>query len=368
LSATISRNWAVLLFYGYLLVTVLWADSSLVSFKRWFKDFGNVIVALVILTERNPQQAVRAVFVRCAYILLPLSVIFIRYFPELGRRYSRSGNLEITGVTTQKNSLGILVLICGLVLVWEWFERSKATRARQSRMERYLPLGLFAIGAYLLHLCDSKTSIVCLGVGLGVLASIKIPVLRKRVGALGLYILLAGAAFYVLDSIFGLRDNLIAGLGRDATLTGRTDVWRELLALKTDPIFGIGFCSLWSDKFYLEKLPYWVGASAHNGYLEMFIDGGMIAIFFLVIMLTAVGLRHNRQLSQGSNYALFRFAILLSIIIGDFAESHFGRMGPLWFTFLLTAIEAPMLRSAAPVRNFEDDFGVNHREPVFQPI
>jgi O-antigen ligase len=107
--------------------------------------------------------------------------------------------------------------------------------------ERYLPLGLFAIGAYLLHLCDSKTSIVCLGVGLGVLASIKVPVLRKRVGALGLYILLAGAAFYVLDSIFGLRDNLIAGLGRDATLTGRTDVWRELLALKTDPIFGIGF-------------------------------------------------------------------------------------------------------------------------------
>jgi hypothetical protein len=47
----------------------------------------------------------------------------------------------------------------------------------------------------------------------------------------------------------------------------------------------------------------------------MFIDGGMIAIFFLVIMLTAVGLRHNRQLSQGSNYALFRFAILLSIIM-----------------------------------------------------
>jgi hypothetical protein len=40
LSATISRNWAVLLFYGYLLLTVLWADSSLVSFKRWLRILG----------------------------------------------------------------------------------------------------------------------------------------------------------------------------------------------------------------------------------------------------------------------------------------------------------------------------------------
>ena len=101
-SFVISKNWPVFLFYAYLLITVLWAESSIVSFKRWVKDFGNIFVVLVILTEVNPQQAFRAVFVRCAYLLIPLSIVLIRYFPSLGRTYSRSGGMEATGVTSSE--------------------------------------------------------------------------------------------------------------------------------------------------------------------------------------------------------------------------------------------------------------------------
>ena len=39
-------TWPVFLFYGYLLLTVLWAESPVVSFKRWFKDFGNILLLL----------------------------------------------------------------------------------------------------------------------------------------------------------------------------------------------------------------------------------------------------------------------------------------------------------------------------------
>ena len=103
-----------------------WAEASGVSFKRWFKDFGNIVVALVILTEVDPPRALRAVFLRCAYLLLPLSIVYIRYFPDLGRRYNiHSGDMEAIGVTFQKNSLGALVLICSLVIIWEWIEHSK---------------------------------------------------------------------------------------------------------------------------------------------------------------------------------------------------------------------------------------------------
>ena len=77
----IAKNWPIVLFYSFLLVSVIWANSPFVSFKRWFKETGNILVALVILTEVNPLQAFRAVFIRCAYVLIPLSLIFIRYFP-----------------------------------------------------------------------------------------------------------------------------------------------------------------------------------------------------------------------------------------------------------------------------------------------
>lgn len=50
----ISRNLPLLLFYGFLLVSVLWANSPYSSFKRWFKESGNILVALVILTDPRP--------------------------------------------------------------------------------------------------------------------------------------------------------------------------------------------------------------------------------------------------------------------------------------------------------------------------
>ena len=77
----ISRNWPLFLFYGFLLVSVLWANSPEASFKRWFKDFGNIVVLLVMLTEVNTPPAFRAVscpvwlcfdtLIHCIHTLFP---------------------------------------------------------------------------------------------------------------------------------------------------------------------------------------------------------------------------------------------------------------------------------------------------------
>jgi len=337
----ISANWPVFLFYAYLLISVLWADAVFVSFKRWFKEFGNILMVLVILTEVDWQQAFRAVFVRCAYVLIPLSVIFIRYFPELGRRYSiHSGGMEVTGVTTQKNSLGAMVLVCSLVLIWDWMERSRPDARRQVRWERYLPAIVLGIGVYLLFLCDSKTSIACLIVGAGILAATRMPLFRQKICSLFIVVLTACLVLFALDSAFGIKEALIHSMGRDMTFTGRTDVWRELLASKTDPVLGTGFCSFWSDPHFQSKLPEWLaeGRSAHNGYLELYIDGGYVGLLFLATMLIAVGIRINRELALGGNYAVVRFAVFVVMLIGNFSESHFARMTPLGFLFLLVAI------------------------------
>jgi exopolysaccharide production protein ExoQ len=367
-SEVFSSNWPIFLFYGYLLLSVLWAESSIVSFKRWFKDFGNILVALVILTETNPPAAVRAVFLRCTYILVPLSIVFIRYFPELGRRYSmHSGELEAIGVTFQKNSLGVMVLVSSLILIWEWIERSKDRAPLRTWTERcfhYSPIAFLAMGVYLLHVCDSKTSIAALILGGCVLASVKLPVVRQRIGALGGYTLGSILCFWALDSLFGVKESIVRSMGRDMTFTGRTEVWRELLKLDTDPIIGTGFCSFWSNQYYLSKLPVWVGLSAHNGYLETYIDGGMIGVFLLILMLLAIALKLNRGLSTGGNYALFRFSVLLVIILASFSESHFGRMSPLSFVFLVAAVDPPWPHTVAVAQSEESDKGA----PVFDSV
>lgn len=351
-SVVFSRNWPVFLFYGYLLVSVLWAESPVVSFKRWFKEFGNIMVLLVILTEVNPQEAFRAVFVRCAYVLLPLSVIFIRWFPSMGRNYNiHTGAMEATGVTFQKNSLGATVLVCTLVLIWDWMERSRAGLPRRSKVERFMPFAILAMSVYLINLCDSKTSIACLLLGAGILAAVKLPLLRQKIGQFGGYALAGIAVFFLLDQAFGISQLVVRSMGRDMTFTGRTDVWRELFALKTDPVFGTGFLSFWSDRFYQSQLPIWVSNSAHNGYLDTYLDGGSIGVGLLIIMLLAVALKVNRQLGRHGTYALIRFAVVLVTIIGDFSESHFGRMTPLGFLFLLIAFDIPPSINSRPARN-----------------
>lgn len=346
--AAISRNWQIFFFYGFFLLSVGWAYSAEASFKRWFKDIGNVAIALVILTESNPFQAIRAVFWRCSLVLFPLSVIFIRWFPDLGRRYSHhSGGLEVVGVTSQKNELGPMIVVCGLILLWDWLEgHRELERHPQTRLDRYVTAGLLASGLYLIYLSDSKTSIVCLLVGAIVLFSQHIPFLRARISALGGYVLIGSLCFFLLENLFGITESIVTSLGRDMTFTGRTNVWREILSLNTDPLIGVGFCSFWSDPRYVSQLPEWIAFSAHNGYMEMYLDGGWLGVAALSILLLVTAKRLSAALTAVDRYSLLRFATLLAIIIGCFSESHFGRMSPLWFLFLLVAIEPSSLRTA----------------------
>lgn len=333
----VANNWPIAVFYGFLLVSVLWANSPAASAKRWIKEFGNIVVVLVILSEINPQQAIRAVFFRCAIVLIPLSIIFLRYFPELGRRYLRGGGLEVIGVTTQKNSLGVMVLVCGLVLIWDWVERKRAGVSPRNWLDRYFHPVLIAIGCYLLWLCDSKTSMLCFVVGGLIIASIRLPLFRERFNALSRYALVVGASLYLLEWQFGISADLLELMGRDATFTGRTDVWRVLRELGTNPLHGTGFMSFWDDPYFQSQLPYWVAFSAHNGYLEVYLAGGYLGIAALIVMILGVSSKINRGLRDGSSYSVFRFAVLLAMIIGNFAESNFACMTPLGFLFLIAA-------------------------------
>jgi len=337
--AVICENWPIFLFYAFLLMSVLWANSPFISFKRWFKEFGNIAVLLVILTDARPQQAVRAVFVRCACLLLPLSLVFIRYFPSLGRFYTSHGGAEVTGVTTQKNSLGVLLLVCGLVLLWDWLELRKEQRSSKAmRIETKIHFGLLLLALYLMHLSDSKTSMVCLFFGAAIILATRLPFFWKQPHLLGMAALAVVLMFWVLDQTIGVKERVVANLGRDMTYTGRTQVWEALLDLHTDPVLGAGFMSIWDDEHYQSQLPDWVAHSAHNGYLEEYLAGGWIGIFFLTVMLLATGFRINKALRQDGDYGAVRLAIFSVFLIGNFSESNIATMSPIAFLFLLAAI------------------------------
>ena len=51
---------------SFALLSVIWSDFPFVAFKRWFRDLGNYLVILVVLSDPRPLEAVRTVLRRLA--------------------------------------------------------------------------------------------------------------------------------------------------------------------------------------------------------------------------------------------------------------------------------------------------------------
>jgi O-antigen ligase len=207
---------------------------------------------------------------------------------------------------------------------------------------------LLLIGAYLLHLCDSKTSMTCLLLGAGILAATRLPMLQPRLRFLGVMVCAGFLGYLALNQFFDVKGALLEDLGRNPTLTGRTDVWRVLLQAGTDPVLGTGYMSFWDDPSYQSKLPNWVAYSAHNGYLEIYLCGGAVGICFLAVMLLASGIRVNQALAWDGDYGVVRFAVFLIALLADYTETNFAWMTPVGFLFLTATIGHAETATMAP--------------------
>jgi len=335
----IRANAAIFLVYGYFLASTLWADVPFVAFKRWVREFGNVVMVLVVLSERDPLHAMTALYRRCAYILFPFSILVMIYYPVLGRYYSAMGQPLYCGVAHSKNSLGEIIFVFGLVLLWEWMEVLKP-KFSQFFKTPFLARGLaLLMGAYLLVQARSATAVLCAVVGAAVLATSWFTVFRRKRKRLIKIVLVATVLLFVLDSSFGLLEKVVGLLGRDMTFTGRTEIWQVVREQQTNPLFGVGFSSFWSSRSAQQIWDEFITlVSAHNGYLDVYLDGGFIGLALVLVMLVVVFRKVMGQLGSDSKMASLQFAFLLLIVVRNWSETSFLRGGPLWFTFLLLAM------------------------------
>jgi O-antigen ligase len=342
-----AANPAIMLFYLYFALSVMWSTDPSGSTKRIIKDFGLLFVGGVIFTEKNPLQAIRAVYVRCAFVLLPLSVVFIKYFPNYGRSYGIAGEQMMTGVTTQKNSLGEIVLIFSLFLIWDYLEmRPAGAKFRLSRIPWDLII-LLLNGIYLLQLSQSKTALVCTLVGAFLLVRSG-RLLSKTLNRT----VLAGALclpFLVLFSqqFSSVVAPLIEAMGRNMTFTGRADIWANITLSTVNPLIGDGYWNFWGGPggYKINVAMNSIIPNAHNGYLDLYLDGGFLGLTLLFVMLLVCGRRITKRIKVGGDvnrYQRMRFAVLIAAIIYNLSESTFARMGPIWFTTLMMIVEFPL--------------------------
>src|SRR5207245_6913867 len=162
---------------------ILWSDFPFVASKRWIKGLGDPMMALILLGDREPAKAVETVIKRCAYVLIPLSIVFIKYYPGLGRSYSEwTGEAVYTGVTTNKNLLGYLLFVAGLFFVCALFGKGARERGARDRTDIVIALLFLLMIEWLIQMANSKTSLIGLIVGILVVLGLRFSRVRRHFG------------------------------------------------------------------------------------------------------------------------------------------------------------------------------------------
>ena len=337
------------IYFLYFGLSALWSDYSFVSFKRWIKDFGNIVMVLVVLSEERPLEAVKALLARCAYLLIPLSALVIKYYPDIGRYYDQwTYQPYFRGFAADKNLFGMCVFVCGLSLFWLFLELRAPNGRRKDKHESYTYLFLLVIATWLLTKTRSSTALTCTLLGCLIVAGMRFPTIRSKANRLGAYSIGVVVLVLFLHTALDLGGILVQLLGRDLTLTGRTDIWAMLLKEPINPLIGEGFSSFWmGDRVdrLSEKYFYHLN-EAHNGYLETYLNGGLIGLGLLLVVLASAAKNIQRQVVLGSSFGALRLAFLLSIVIYGVTEAVF-RFGPLWFLLLLLILQWPRLETAS---------------------
>jgi exopolysaccharide production protein ExoQ len=349
LSEVLQQNGWLIAFIAYCFLAILWSDYPFISLKRWTKILGHPIMALIVLTEADPQEAMIRLMKRCAYVVVPVSILFIKYYPQWGRTYdSWTGLAANNGIAGGKNMLGADCMILGYFFFWYLLQTWRTERNTRRRNELRLIVGLLIGIWWLISRAHSATSLICFYVGIAMVVFLGMRSINKKF--IGTYLVTAVILIAAGELAFGISGHLSEALGRGSHLSGRTVLWASLLQLHTNPIFGTGFESFWLGE-RLNQLAgifatqsgktVFIPNEAHNGYLEVYLELGLVGLLLVIGLLIATFRKVRRELFRNFEWGRYQMGFLSAVVLYNWTEAGFGTYSPICFVFYLIAMAYP---------------------------
>lgn len=353
-------NFGLVLLYLFLGMSIIWSDYAYLSLRRWIRLLGALPVALVVLSEESPRDALESVIRRCAYVLVPLSLVLIKYYPAFGVSFGRwSGATMWTGVTMTKNSLGQLCAITAFFVLWSWFRDRKENREAVPlrRPADFLVLGLSTFMLAGIGDSFSATSVTVLVIGV-IILKIMFGTEEGRRPVIAGYLLIGIIASWVLLMFSDYLAPLMSFLNRDATLTGRVDIWKIGLRVAAEnPFLGTGFGGFWVTGNPISTAFGFL--TAHNGLLDAMIETGAVGVCLLLFFQFALYKRFSRGLSRDIAWPVFGIAFLVMSFLYNYTESIFLKSSQ--YAWNLTVFLALI------IRNEEDETEKDAQQVPFEP-
>jgi len=351
-SGILRHNSAIFVFYAYLAASTMWSIHPGNPFIKLARPFGDLVMALIIVTEQNPRAALLTVFRRAVLLLLPMSIVLAKYVPHLGRMQSKHWSADTwIGVTTHKNPLGQLVFLAVMVFVWSLQE---ARLMGRKLMSQWIPLLYLAMCSYIFFLgpasshSRSTTSIIVTVFGLALLYFVgrfrKSP--RTVIRGLTTAALVIGGLSVVLNLMGTSPQAVVAQMqGKAPTLSDRTYLWADVMRIagQDHPWMGAGYGAFFNPTLYPRLSPEVNNepAQAHNGYLETYANLGIVGVILLAWLILQSIRSAGKMITKDFEYGRWRIVLIFSVLLMNYAEATFPRGTHLWwFGFLAVALYA----------------------------
>ncbi len=337
----------------FAVVSAAWSQEPVLTLRRALPFCLATLFALYLATRRTPERTL-ALFETSFLLLAAGSAVLALGFPALGLDASTGHGGDWQGVFTQKNACGRAMVFASAVVL----ARGKFTLGRAASLAVFL--GVLAMsgsrGAWVI-----EALLLTAALFHGLLVHLERP---GRI-ALAWLILVGGAASALLAKLyFPLLARL---LGRDPTLTGRTEIWAQVwVAILKRPWLGYGFSAFWRGtrgaSFDVIVALKFVLFHAHNGLLEVWLELGAAGLLFFLLSYLRSWQRlwpllladHRGGLLRATAWPLYVLLLIAAYDLDENTLLSFNGLFWVLYVHALTSIELLAGRAARPVEVMQD--------------
>jgi exopolysaccharide production protein ExoQ len=347
LCTLVLRHWRFLLHY----VRFLWAPLALaiwaVASICWSVDplltarhaipFLLAAVFGALLPLRLPPRRLMFLILVAFFVLALWSAVLALAFPSIGLDASTGHGGDWQGAFTQKNACGRAMVVALAALLAVSCDES----AFQSRLG---PALLFLLFGAELILSGSRGAWILAAVVLTAIPALR-GVRRLRAGLrTAMLVSTSGVILLLIISAAAHFQQIAPLLGRNATLSGRTEIWQQVwIAILHRPWLGYGFSAFWQGlsgpSWNVVVALHFVLFHAHNGFLEIWLElGGFGLALFIATLLRAAVLLWPELRRGRPDRAAWPLAILILTVLYDLDENTLLSFNGLFWVLYIGAL------------------------------
>ncbi|MGC1300622.1 MAG: O-antigen ligase family protein [Alloacidobacterium sp.] len=260
------------------IVSVLWSQDPGLTFLKSILLISGLLFSYYLVERFTPDEQMQ-LFLFLGSVVLVLSVLVSVALPKYGVDMTGAWR----GIFNHKNRLSrgaLLLLPPALILPARGFQR--ITRGL------YILIALACIG-----MSQSRTGWVVTGAYFGFFFTLRLFSRFKKKDMVSILLIFAGFFGYILWLVIDNFATLTRLLGKDPTMSGRTQIWSAILdsGLK-QPLLGFGYGAFWRGQngeslniFLQTGFALWQG---HNAFLDIWLDLGLVGLgLFLLTLIKA---------------------------------------------------------------------------------